>query len=212
MSAQKIVICEDHDIIVDGLQSLLAASENFTFSGHARSEDDLHSILKKENPDILILDLNLRNSDGFSILQNIRKQNPNHLKVLILTMYDDDDLIEKAKQLKANGYLLKNAGNDELLEALNEMNSSDFYLPGHLRLKRASNQIQRDQFVEKMHLTKREIEIIRMIVQGKSALEISETLFLSYHTVRTHRKNILKKLTLNNAADLVRFAYENHLL
>jgi DNA-binding NarL/FixJ family response regulator len=128
-------------------------------------------------------------------------------------MYEETYLIEKAKKLKANGYLLKNSSNGELREALHHIFSSNtFFLPAGLFKQKLANEAFRDEFIEKMHLTDREIEIIKSVAAGKSAKEIADQLFLSLHTVNTHRRNVLIKLKLKNIADLVRFAFENHLL
>ena len=207
----KIVICEDHDIVVEGVRLILSGWPNFTLSGHARTEDELLPLLEKQ-PHILLLDLNLKKQDGFQILEKIKPVYPN-LKILILTMYEEAFLIDKAKKLHANGYLLKNSSNGELLEALNHVIvSAEFFLPAGLRKHKNEQETYRDKFVEKMHLTSREIEIIKLVVKGKTGKEIADELFLSLYTVDTHRKNILAKLKLKNIADLVRFAFEHHLV
>jgi DNA-binding NarL/FixJ family response regulator len=208
----KIAICEDHDVVVEGIKLMLAGDAQFTLCGHARNEQELVRLLESESPQILLLDLNLKKQDGFTLLELLRPRYP-QLKVLIFTMYEEAYLIEKAKKLKANGYLLKNSPNGELREALHHMfNSSTFYTPAGLQKQKLANEAFRDEFIEKMHLTHREIEIIRLVANGKSAKEIADQLFLSLHTVDTHRRNVLIKLKLKNIADLVRFAFENHLL
>ena len=122
-------------------------------------------------------------------------------------------MIEKAKKLKANGYLLKNSTSQELIEALNQViNSTEFYLPQYLLKQKRENDTYRDEFIEKMHLTAREIEIIKLVAEGKSAKEMADQLFLSIHTVDTHRRNVLVKLKMKNIADLVRFAAKNNLI
>ncbi len=208
----KIIICEDHDVVVEGVKLMLIGQEQFTIFGHARSEHELLQLIHREHPDIVLLDLNLKKQDGFSILEKLRPQHP-QLKVIIFTMYEEAYLIEKAKKLKANGYLLKNSANDELLEALHHVFVSDqFFLPSGLVKQKRENETYRDEFIEKMHLTVREVEIIKLVAEGKTAKEIADQLFLSLHTVDTHRRNILIKLKLKNIADLVRFAAKNYLI
>lgn len=208
----KIAICEDHEVVVEGVKLMLASHEEFTLCGHARNEQELLSLLVKEKPEVLLLDLNLKKQDGFSILEKIQPHNPG-LKIIIFTMYDDAFMIERAKKLKANAYLLKNSSNGELHEALNHvLSSSAFYLPPALLKQKQENETYRDEFIEKMHLTSREIEIIKLVAEGKSAKEIADQLFLSLHTVDTHRRNVLIKLKMKNIADLVRFAAKNHLI
>lgn len=208
----KIVICEDHDVVVEGIKLMLHSEAEFSVHGHAHSLEELLPLLANIQPDILLLDLNLKKQDGFAILEEVRSHYP-LLKILILTMYEEFFLIEKARKLKANGYLLKNTSNSELRASLHHvMAAKDFYLPSNLIAQRTNHEQQRDEFVNKMHLTGREIEIIKLIAQGKPAKEIANQLFLSLHTVDTHRRNILTKLKLKNIADLVRFAFESHLL
>lgn len=191
---------------------MLSNQEKFTLCGHARNWKELQALLQKDTPAILLLDLNLKGEDGFTVVEKVQKEFP-ALKVIILTMYDEPFLIDKARKYKVNAYLLKNSANGELLEALHHVTQSNtFFLPGTLTKQNQSNEAYRDEFIEKMHLTNREIEIIRLVAQGKSAKEIADQLFLSLHTVDTHRRNVLVKLKLKNIADLVRFAFENHLL
>ena len=191
---------------------MLANQEQFMVCGHTRNQQELLLLLEREQPEVLLLDLNLNGQDGFTILEHIRPQYTT-LKVIIFTMYEEDFMIEKAKKLKANGYLLKNSTSQELIEALNQViNSTEFYLPQYLLKQKRENDTYRDEFIEKMHLTAREIEIIKLVAEGKSAKEMADQLFLSVHTVDTHRRNVLVKLKMKNIADLVRFAAKNNLI
>ncbi len=211
MTPRKIVICEDHALFADGLRVLLSVHPRFQLTGQARNEAELLSLLNSNAIDILLLDLNLGPTDGFSILTKVRPLFP-QLKVVIVTMYEDESLIEKSRKLGANGYLLKNANTQELIDALDKLEDTDFYLPPSLQKLRNNHAQSRVEFIEKMKLTKREIEIICLFAKGQSPEQISEQLFLSLHTVRTHKKNIMKKLGLNQGSDLVRFAFENHMI
>lgn len=211
MQPVRIAICEDHDITADGLRVLISYHPQFTVVGQAKNCADLLALLSENSVDILILDLNLGVEDGFGILAKVRTTYPN-LLVLILTMYDDDHLIAKAKLAKANGYLLKNISSVELFDALKKLNHSSFFEDPKAFLQRNKVVGQRDSFVEKMKLTKREAEIVTLVAKGKDAMTISEELYLSQNTVLTHKKNIMKKLGLVSTADLVRFAFENKLV
>jgi DNA-binding NarL/FixJ family response regulator len=210
MTPKKIVVCEDHALFADGLRVLLSFYPEFQLVGQATDAHSLNPLLTA-GVDVLLLDLNLGKNDGFTLLETIRHSHP-HVKVLILTMYEDEFLIEKARKLGAHGYLLKNANNHELVEAINSLSVDDFYLPPSLKQLASRNGKHRTEFIEKMKLTKREVEIICMIARGGSGDEIAEKLFVSEHTIRTHKKNILKKLSLGKTTDLVRFAFENHML
>lgn len=208
---KKVFVCEDHTIIIDGLRLLLETNPDFTFAGFTTDGKELIQLIEKTQPDILLLDLNLKEHDGFSLLDQLRKTNA-QVKVLILTMYEDEELINRAKKLGASGYLPKNIGNEALLLALQEVETNPFYIPDGLQKKIAQRKAFRDEFIDRMKLTKREVEIIRSIAQGQPTPVIAEKLFVSPYTVETHRKNIFRKLSLTNMAELVRFAHENFLV
>jgi DNA-binding NarL/FixJ family response regulator len=211
MLSKKIFICEDHTIVLDGLTLLLSQYPGFQLIGNANTGVDLLSGLKIEQPDILILDLNLPDIDGLTLLKKIRSTDQN-LLIIILTMYNDDYLIEQTKNAGANGYLLKNVGNDELLHVLNTVSKETFYLSDSLKSNSEKKKLFNDQFVNKMKLTEREIEILRLLANGNSSADIAKVLHLSTHTVNTHRKNILRKLDMSSTVELVRFVHDNNLL
>jgi Response regulator containing a CheY-like receiver domain and an HTH DNA-binding domain len=110
---KKIFVCEDHTIIIDGLQLLFERNDQYEIIGFTRHGEELHSWLSKLKPDILLLDLNLKESDGFTLLEELRKSNT-QLKVLILTMYQEQELIDRARELNANAFLPKNISNEDI--------------------------------------------------------------------------------------------------
>jgi DNA-binding NarL/FixJ family response regulator len=211
MSIKKIFICEDHTIVLDGLKLLLNQHSDFQLIGNATTGIDLLNGLKKVKPDILILDLNLPDIDGLTLLKKIRSTD-NDLLIIILTMYNDEYLIEQTRSAGANGYLLKNVGNDELLHVLKTISKETFYISDSLKSNSDKKKLFNDQFVNKMKLTDREIEILRMLAKGNSSADIAAVLHLSTHTVNTHRKNILRKLDMSSTVELVRFVHDNKLL
>ena len=208
---KKIFVCEDHTIIIDGLRLLFSQHDEFELVGFTRHGEELMPALQQHQPDLLILDLNLKEWDGFTLLDEIRKVNQT-IKVLILTMYQDPDLITKAQELGANAFLPKNITNEELVQALHQVFETKFFIPLSLRQQLNQKQQLRDQFVDRLKLTRREIEIIRSIAQGLSSVQIATQLNVSSHTVETHRKNIFRKLNISNVAELVHFAHENYLI
>jgi DNA-binding NarL/FixJ family response regulator len=211
METKKIFICEDHTIVLDGLKLLLNQYPHLQLIGNANTGIDLLNGLKNVDPDILILDLNLPDIDGLTLLKRIRSTN-DHLLIIILTMYNDEYLVEQTKNSGANAYLLKNVGNDELLEVLNTLSKESFYISDSLKSNSEKKKLFNDQFVNKMKLTEREIEILRLLAKGNSSADIAESLHLSTHTVNTHRKNILRKLDMSSTVELVRFVHDNKLL
>ncbi len=208
---RKVIICEDHEIVYTGLELLLEKSANYLLTGHAQNGKQLVPLIKEQNPDILILDLNLPDTDGFTLLKSIREFNKK-ICVVILTMYQDEFLLERAQAEGANAYLLKNAANDELLRALDAVHIDTFYVTRQLKEELAKKKLFLDKFSQKMKLTRREMEIIRVLSMGKTSDQASIELFISPHTVDTHRKNIFRKLEINNISALVKFAHDNKII
>lgn len=208
---KRILVCEDHTLIIKGLELLFNESPDYELVGKTELGSQLLPLLERTYPDILLLDLNLNDTDGFTLLDEIRKTNVS-LKIIILTMYQDDSLIQRAQKQGANGYLQKNISNEELLFALACVYQQHFYLSQALQKERDDKLLFRDSFVNKMKLTRRELELIPLFAKGKSSQQIATELFLSVHTIDTHRKNILKKLRINSLVELVNFSHENKLL
>lgn len=208
---KKVIICEDHNIVYDGLKLLLSKSDEYKIVGHAALGKELIPLLLKVTPDILLLDLNLPDTDGLVLLKEIRKTNK-QIKIIILTMYHDSFLIEKAREEGANAYVLKNSSNNELMAALDGLDRNKFFVPRAIQLDMDRKKIYRDQFAQKMKLTNREIEIIKSLALGHTSQDIADQLSLSLHTIETHRKNIFRKLEISGIANLIRFAHDNHII
>lgn len=207
---RKVLVCEDHTIVADGLKSIINRNPNFVLSGHARTHSQCIAMLREEKPDVLLLDLNLQGEDGFGVLKEAKKLG--NILVLILTMYRDEFLIDRARKEGAHGYLEKTVGDEELINAMTETPNGKFFLSRSLRQEAEARQKFRDSFANKMKLTNREMELIPLFAQGKTAQEIADHMFLSYFTVETHRKNIFRKLHINNVVELVNFVHENKLV
>lgn len=199
----SICICDDHHIVSEGIEHFLSdEDESYTLHKTDTAKQCLATI-NNYHVDVLILDLNLPDMNGLELLKLIRQQQP-ELPVLILTMHNDPFILERAKKLGANGYMLKDFGKNELLQALTSIRQQKFYKsPG---IKHTAGN---DQLSGVYHLTDREVEIIRNTATGKTAREIADKLYISPHTVNTHRRNIYKKLDLNSVNELINFAHKN---
>lgn len=208
---KNIVICEDHSIVYIGLKLLLEQSKHYNLLGYASNGKELIPLLKKGEVDILILDLNLPDTDGFTLLKTIREFDTT-IRIVILTMYHEEFLVERARLEGANAYLLKNSGNDELLQALDKLDENVFYVAEQLEQELSRRKLFKDDFAQKMKLTRRELEIIKLLAMGMTSQQTAVELSLSSHTVDTHRKNIFRKLEINSIADLVRFAHDNKII
>ena len=201
----SVFICEDHQIVIDGVTRILSNSGAYTPIHAFKSGDDLLEALGKQVPDILILDLNLPDRNGIELLPEIKSAYPG-LSVLILTMHNDALIARKVKDLGADGYLLKDFGEKELLLALKTITSGLYYASPVL-----NDVAQVESDTRAFFLTTREKEIISLTALGKSSSEIGEAIHISPHTVNTHRRNIYKKLGISNMKELVTFAHAHHL-
>lgn len=204
----KIVIAEDHPIVIDGIKLLFNQSLDYEVIGEANTEKEVISVCMSLQPNILVLDLNLGGKNSIDLIPEIKTRFPN-LKILIFSSYQTSVLIKKALSLGVEGYLLKDATKNDWLDALSIINKGEIYLSKSIRHFQKNKTFQTDNFQQVSILSEQEKRIISFIINGLEEKEIAENLFISKHTVHTHKKNILRKLNLHTNADLVRFAYEN---
>ncbi len=207
MSNLKIFIADDHQILIDGIISFFNELDGFEVIGSANDGLNLLQEIATKTPDIILLDLNMPKLDGISTLKKIKANYPN-IKVIILSNYHQSQLIKETKALGANGYVLKNGSKSDLLTAIEAAHSGKYHFPEEKEVPETQTYFT-DEFLKKHHLTKREIEIIKLVCQELSSKEIGEKLFIAEFTVTTHRRNILSKLNLKNTPALINFAKEN---
>ncbi|WP_178991416.1 response regulator [Winogradskyella schleiferi] len=205
---KKILICEDHQIVIDGLISIFKNQPDYTILDYVKNGNEVLPAVKLKNPDVLLLDLNLPNKNGLDILNEVKEYDP-EIKVIILTMYNKDSIVKKVKQNNGNGFLLKNCSSEDLLRALDSVfESKMFYLGKGVK----NNVVENDGFLEKIKITRREKEIIIELMKGNNVPQIATNLFISTYTVETHKKNIFKKLDVHNSIDLIKLVNEKQLL
>lgn len=204
----KIVLVDDHSIVIDGLKSLLAKSIKAEVVATASNADEGLSLLKETGAELVITDINMPGMDGLEMIKTIRTEFP-PTKIIVLSLHDEPHYIRNILKNRVQAYILKNDTSAELLTAV------DHVLEGKIYLSSRINQIMMEQLdedtTEKL-LTEREIQIIKLIAQEKSSKEIASELFISERTVETHRKNILRKTNSKNIVGLIRFAYENNII
>ena len=220
----RTVIADDHQLFTEGLKNILRRTDKFEFQiiGEAENGRDLLPILKRTYPDLLLLDLNMPETDGLDVLDTIR-DNYGDMKILALTMYDEAKLVKSAFKAGVDGYILKNSDPYELLNAIDEVLKGKTYIGVGVQLVGARSNGKtfmadkekgkfEDKFIQKYNLTKREIEILKLISQAFSNKEIAQELFISDQTVSVHRKNIMRKLNVSNIAGLIKIAYDNSIV
>lgn len=209
-----IFIADDHQMFVDGLKRLLQTRKEFHIVGEAYDGASALHFLQNNQVDVLILDINMPGMDGMEVTKQVHSRFP-AVKVLILSMYTDATFAKTLMEQGAAGYLIKNTGKEELFEAIHCVVENGQYISKEVAIKSpliAENKPAREDFGKTYNLTKREGEILKLLVQGKTSPEIAESLYLATYTVDTHRKNLLRKLNVKNTAGLVRFAIVHDLM
>ncbi|MDB5199773.1 MAG: response regulator containing a CheY-like receiver domain and an DNA-binding domain [Chitinophagaceae bacterium] len=207
----KIVLADDHQFLMEGIISVLKDIPDIEIVATAQNGFELMDVVEQHRPGLVILDLNMPGYDGLQCLKKI-KSSYAKTKVLVLTNYSQPELIEEVMRMEADGYVIKNSSSSELKHAIGDILKDKKYFPVQSIQKiLPDDSYFFDEFLKKYQLTKREVEIIRMVCKEMSTKKIAKDLFLSELTVNTHRRNIFKKLDVKNVAGLINFARKNQL-
>ena len=213
----RIHLADDHQVLIDGMRTLLNTVDDFEFVGFSLNGSTLFEEITANKTDVLVLDISMPQKDGIEVLKEF-KEKGFPCKVIILSSYDELKLIKEVMKLGASGYLTKQCAAEHIIEAIHFVNKGEEYFCNIVREK-IFNTATRDNIkVNKYNptvseiLTEREIEVITLIALEYSGKEISEFLFISNNTVETHRKNIMKKLKAKNTISLVKYAMKNKLI
>jgi DNA-binding NarL/FixJ family response regulator len=196
----KIFIAEDHPFYAKGVSNVLDNFNQFSVVGTTESASKIISNLKSLSPHILILDVNLSGYNSLDIIPEIKMTVPK-IKILILSMYLPSDININNVKKDIDGYVLKNSGTEILVNALTNVSLNLKYWDPNIN---AENHHSKDNFAQKLKLSARELEILALLKEGLNNKKISEKLFLSEFTVKTHRKNIMGKMEVNNIVDLLK--------
>lgn len=197
----NIFIVDDHPMIVEGLRSLLQNESGINWLGHAVNAASCLAFLEEQQPDVILMDINLPDTQGTDLCKIVKEKYP-AIQIVGLSTYNQQVIIRDMLANGASGYLLKNASKEELLEAIDTVTAGRKYLC----LEAAESLKQKG--IEKPIITKREQEILLLICNGLTNPEIAEKLFISVPTANTHRKSILAKFGAKNVATLVKMAME----
>ncbi|MBI2419736.1 MAG: response regulator transcription factor [Ignavibacteriales bacterium] len=214
MKKITVVLADDHAIMRDGLKMVLQTDKSVVIVGEASNGKEAVDLVRSLNPDILIVDINMPQISGIEAAQLIRKFN-NTVKILALTMHDQENVILDAVQAGVNGYLLKMSDMDEFLAAIKSLAKGIDYFPAAIAqsvMKGLQHRGAMQQEDLSINLTPREKEILTLIAKGNTSQEIAGKLFISYFTVSKHRKNILDKLGLKNTAEVLMYAMNEKLI
>ncbi|RZL47785.1 MAG: response regulator transcription factor [Pedobacter sp.] len=204
----NLFIVDDHQLVVDGLRSLLNNEENYAIVGFSNKPKEVMQMLDELKVNILLTDINMPEMSGVELTRNIKKKYPN-IKVLALSMFGERQVIKEMIDAGISGYILKNTGKQELLEALEKIAKGQTFFGDEVTKELMKSFKNSD---EVSHLTNREIEIIRLIECEHSNKKIADMLFISERTVETHRKNIFRKTGTQSIVGLLKYAYEHKII
>lgn len=219
MSAQnlKLLVADDHLLFIEGLKFILKDELHIDIVGTALNGREAIDKCNKEMFDVILMDINMPLIDGVDATREIKSKHPN-VKVIIVSMLDNLSSVTRALKSGADAYVLKNTGTTDLMEAFRSVTKDQIYISpalAHYFSNGSNGKIKtKPEYItfSESVITEREQQILKLIVEGFTDIQIAETLFLSDKTVSTHRKNMLAKLKLSNTAALVRFALENKLV
>ncbi len=213
MANIKMLLVDDHEIVRDGLKTLIESQHGVDIVAEAENGLAALEACKNHEIDLIIMDINMPEKDGIQATRSIKEQFPD-IKILALTMSDNDVHIRKMIEAGASGYILKNAGREELKKSIEALMNDQHYFSDTatqsvmMELVRNKGKTKSGALVQ---ITERELEVLEFIVKEHTNQEIAEKLFISVRTVDAHRRNLLQKTGARNTAGLVRYALENKL-
>jgi DNA-binding NarL/FixJ family response regulator len=214
----RVVLADDHVFVRDGIKSLLENEANIEVVGEATDGVEALKIVEATKPDLLILDIRMPNMTGIEVVEKLRSQN-NSVKIVMLSMHESEEYVLKSVKAGADGYLLKGSSKEEFLKALHSVSDGGKYFSGDIssiligQLSNSSIATEKKNPVEDdLTITKREKEILKLLLLGKGNKEIAEALEISKRTAEVHRFNLMKKLKVKNLMELSNKATEYALI
>jgi DNA-binding NarL/FixJ family response regulator len=210
MESLKLLVADDHEVVRNGVRSLLEAQPGWHVTAEARNGREAVEKAKRLKPDVVVLDIGMPSLNGLEAARQMIKNDP-HIKIVILTMHESENLIREVLKVGARGYVSKADAIQDLVTAINAVRSgvtfftakvSEIVLEGYLDKSGATNS----------RLTPRQREIIQLLAEGQSSKEIAVALGLSVKTADTHRANIMRRLNCHSASEIVRYAVRNHII
>jgi DNA-binding NarL/FixJ family response regulator len=215
MDPIKVFLVDDHRIFLEGLVKLIQDQASMKIIGTASDGREAIKQVQALQPDVILMDISMPNLNGVEATRRISQISPK-IKVVILTMHENEEFLRRSLEAGAMGYLLKDSSADELFMAIREVHRGNAYLSPPLSRKLISDYLGFKKGEQGAHvdltLSGREREILQLLAEGQSNKAISKCLNLSLKTVETHRKNIMKKLNLHRITDLVRYAIQKGII
>jgi len=198
--AIKIFIADDHYMVIEGIRSMLLPEKNIEYMGHAMTASSCMSFIRNQQPDVLLLDINLPDKSGIDLCKEIKEKYPD-IQILGLSSFNQQSYIQKMIQNGASGYVLKNASLEEIVKAVEVAMQGGTYLSIE-----ASVTMRENKDAQIPVITRREKEVLKLIAEGLTNKQMAVKLFISTTTVDTHRNSLLSKFNVKNTANLIRMA------
>ena len=209
----KVLIADDHAIVRAGLRTLITSETDLKLISEATGGLEAIEKVHQFFPDILVLDISMPDIDGIEVIRTLQ-QEANRCAILVLTVHEDEALLREALRLGASGYILKHAAELELIAAIRSVLRGELYVhPSMIRSLLQSEQVKtKKESAAHELLTLREVEVLKLIVQGYTNKQVADELGISIRTVEGHRANLTEKLGIRSRVDLLRYAREHHLI
>ncbi len=206
----KIVLADDHAILRQGIRKIIEGEDNLEVVGEVNDGLELIDFLNKNPANLVLLDISMPNVRGIEAITEVRRSQPG-VKVLILTMHNNKEYLYAAIAAGADGYLLKENSDDELLSAIDQVMLGETYISSTLAAEFSEDLMKFYRKNKKLpfeHLTNREREVLKMVAEGNTSREIGDLLYISLRTVEHHRANIMRKMKFRSVADLIKYALD----
>lgn len=201
----KVFIVDDHYMVIEGIRSLLQGEKNIEWMGHAMNASSCMAFLQQQQPDVILMDISLPDKSGIDLCKEVKEKYAS-VFIIGLSTFNQQSFIQKMMHNGASGYVLKNASSEELLEAIDTVSRGKTYMSFEAAESMKNNP------AGNIILTRREIEVLKLIADGMTNNEIGQNLFISTTTVETHRKNLLAKFDAKNTALLIRMAAQMQII
>jgi two-component system invasion response regulator UvrY len=207
----KVLVADDHSVVRRGLRQILTETPDILVAGEASTVQEVRQLVRDQRWDVIVLDLNMPGGSGIELLEELRKQSPG-LRVLVLTMYPEEQYAIRAIRAGAAGFLTKESAPERLIDAVRKIAGGGRYVSAELAETLASLVAGEAQGVPHERLSNREFEIFKLLASGQTVSQAAEQLALSVKTVSTHRTRILKKMEMKTNAELTHYGMKNRLV
>ena len=209
----RILICDDHTLFVEGIKAMLRNESSLEIVGEARDGRQAVELVKELKPDLLLMDVSMPDMNGFDATQRVHELDPN-IKVLILTMHDEEELVARCLEAGAAGYIIKDAPASQLLYAIEMVQKGERYLSAVVLKQVVAGYVKNSNVPQTSYdrLSPREREVLKLLAEGLSVKEIATRLNLSVKTVDVHKTNLMKKIDVHDRTELIKYAIRQKLI